>query len=125
MVDLGATTVWEQFDPTEEGIAHYAMYGQKFGRSLCHAWGSGPIALLGTYVAGVRPTGVAYETFDVAPAPGKYESFKAVVPVKSGRVTVRYENGQVSAMATRAGGTLKFAGKEIAMPANEEVSLTK
>lgn len=123
MVDLGATTVWEQFDPTEEGIAHYAMYGQKFGRSLCHAWGSGPIALLGTYVAGVRPTGIAYETFEVAPAPGKYASFKAVVPVKNGKVTVNYENGHVSAIATRDGGTLKFEGKEIAMPENVEVTI--
>lgn len=123
MVDLGATTVWEQFDPNEEGIAHYAMYGQKFGRSLCHAWGSGPIALLGQYIAGVRPTDVAYESFEVAPAPGKYGHFNAVVPVKNGKVTVTYENGGVTALATRAGGVLKFAGRSVVMPAGEEVRI--
>ena len=123
MVDLGATTVWEQYDPTEKGTAHYAMYGQKYGRSLCHAWGSGPLALLGQYVAGVRPTDVAYRTFEVAPAPGSWKKFKAVVPLKDGKVTVTFENGCVTALATRTGGTLRFAGKEVAMPAGEEVRI--
>ena len=43
MVKLGATSIWESFDPSEKGAEHYAMYGMKYGRSLCHAWGGGPI----------------------------------------------------------------------------------
>jgi hypothetical protein len=58
MLKLGATSIWEQYIPEETGVDHYAMYGKKFGRSLCHAWGSGPILLLGRYTAGVRPTSV-------------------------------------------------------------------
>ena len=27
MLDLGATTIWEEFDPAKEGDEHYAMYG--------------------------------------------------------------------------------------------------
>lgn len=46
MLLLGATTVWEQYDPAETGTEHYAMYGMKYGRSLCHAWGAGPVFLL-------------------------------------------------------------------------------
>lgn len=32
MLKLGATTIWEQYDPTESGVAHYGMYGNKFGK---------------------------------------------------------------------------------------------
>ena len=60
MIELGATTVWEQFDPCKNGTEHLEMYGEKYGCSLCHAWGAGPIALLGSYCVGVKPTDIAY-----------------------------------------------------------------
>lgn len=31
MLRLGATTIWEQFDPHKTGAQHYAMYGQGNG----------------------------------------------------------------------------------------------
>ena len=37
MIRLGATTLYELYDPEEEGIEHYAMYGRPYGKSLCHA----------------------------------------------------------------------------------------
>ena len=37
MLSLGATTMWEQFDPREDFPAHYGMYGMKYDRSFCHA----------------------------------------------------------------------------------------
>ena len=43
MVSEGATTFWEQYDPRNEGNAHYAMYGDPFGKSLCHAWAASPV----------------------------------------------------------------------------------
>lgn len=39
MIDLGATTFWEEYDPTQTGDTHYGMYGMPYGKSLCHAWG--------------------------------------------------------------------------------------
>lgn len=39
MLDLGATTFWETYDPAASGSQHYEMYGLPFGKSLCHAWG--------------------------------------------------------------------------------------
>ncbi|MCQ2432104.1 MAG: alpha-rhamnosidase [Clostridia bacterium] len=116
MLKLGATTVWEQFDPRKHGVEHLEMYGMPYGCSLCHAWGSGPIALLGQFCAGVTPTSVGYETFDVAPQPGRYQHFDAVVPVQGGTVAVSYRDGKVKARATVPGGTLKFAGKSCEIP---------
>lgn len=56
MLDLGATTVWEEYNPNLSGAQHYEMYGNKYGKSLCHAWGVSPIYLLGKYYLGVTPT---------------------------------------------------------------------
>jgi alpha-L-rhamnosidase len=30
MLDLGATTFWEEYDPSLKGAEHYAMYGNPF-----------------------------------------------------------------------------------------------
>ena len=122
MLELGATSIWEQFDPNESGAQHYAMYGDPYGRSLCHAWGSGPIYLLGRYVAGVCPTSAGYETFVVAPQPGSYRQFTATVPLPEGSVTVSYDAAarSVTAAATHSGGTLQFAGKFVDIPVGGE-----
>jgi len=97
------------------------MYGDPYGRSLCHAWGSGPIYLLGRYVAGVCPTSVGYETFVVAPQPGSYKQFTATVPLPEGSVTVSYDAAaqSVTATATHPGGTLQYAGKFVEIPVGE------
>ncbi len=121
MLELGATSIWEQFDPNETGAQHYSMYGDPYGRSLCHAWGSGPIYLLGRYVAGVCATSVGYETYDVCPQPGNYRHFTATVPLPEGSVTVSYDGdaGTVTATATHSGGTLRFADQSVAIPVGE------
>lgn len=121
MLELGATAIWEQFDPREQGAQHYAMYGDPYGRSLCHAWGSGPICFLEQYVAGVENTGVGWDTFDVAPQNGLYRHFEAECPIGDGQVRVTFDadRREVTARATRPGGTLKYAGQEVKMPAGE------
>ena len=48
----------------------YDMYGDKYFKSLCHAWGASPIYLIGRYIVGLRPTSAGYETFEVAPQTG-------------------------------------------------------
>ena len=110
MLDAGATAVWEAYDPAQNGDAHYAMYGAPFGKSLCHAWGSGPILLLCRYVAGVQPTGVGGRTFRVAPDPGRWQSFRAAVPAGAGEVRLAYQAPRVTVCATAPGGVF-FDGK--------------
>ncbi len=109
MIDLGATTIWEEFDPKMQGAEHYAMYGSAYSKSLCHAWGAGPIFLLGRYVLGVYPTSPGYKTFEVKPVKGFYKyfaHFKGRVPLpKGGCIEVSYENGNASAKQIRDDGT--------------------
>ena len=123
MIKLGATSVWEQFDPTKKGAEHYEMYGRAFGCSLCHTWGSGPILLLGKYVAGVSITSVGGKTFKVEPNTVIYESFKATVPVNGGTVTVEYKNGRVTVLSTADGGTLVFNEKAYTIPVNKQLTI--
>ena len=122
MLRLGATTIWEQFDPRESGTEHLAMYGSKYGRSLCHAWGSGPIYLLGRYCLGVAPTDVAYRTFTVEPKLGRYTEMEGTVPLCGGKVDVRWKDGKVTVLSTKAGGTLRVGGKDYPLPAGEAVT---
>ena len=122
MLKLGATTIWEQYDPTESGVAHYGMYGSKFGKSLCHAWGSGPIYLLGRYCLGVRPTSVGAKTFAVEPNPGLYRELHGRVPVGNAYVDVDLEDGKLSVKTPLDGGTLIWGGKEY--PIEKDTTLT-
>ena len=105
MLREGATSVWEAYDPTQRGAEHFAMYGSAFGKSLCHAWGSGPILLLSRYCAGVYPTSVGGETFNVEPDPGRYHAFDATIPIGSGTVRVKYSAPTVTVETDVPGGT--------------------
>lgn len=98
MLDRGAVTFWETFDPKEEGRAQYGMYGDPFGKSLCHAWGASPIYLLGRYFLGVRPTSPGYETYEVKPQIQYFDRLDCVVPVgeKSVHIVLRDQELRVT-----------------------------
>ena len=120
MIKLGATSIWEQYIPEQNGIEHYGMYGQKFGCSLCHAWGGGPIYLLGRYCLGVYPTSVGYATFTVEPKRGMYKFIDGKVPLPDGgEVTVKMDAHSCTVVTNREGGTLVLAGKEYSLPVGE------
>ena len=46
MLKLGATSVWETYDPKQKGDEHFAMYGRPFGKSLMSCLGSKPSLLI-------------------------------------------------------------------------------
>lgn len=121
MISLGATTVWEAYDPSKSGAEHYAMYGSKFGKSLCHAWGSGPILLLGKYIAGVSVSSFAGKEYVVKPEPGSYSSFSAVVPIGNGTVNVDYHKGKLSVFSEVSGGILKYKNKDYLIPTGQKL----
>ena len=94
------------------------MYGDHFGRSLCHAWGSGPIYFLGRYCLGVYAADIAYKRFIVAPQPGIYKSFKGTVPLPQGEVHVEYAEDKLTVSTDQPGGEVHWNGKVYALKPN-------
>lgn len=117
MLDLGATSIWEQFDPSETGDEHYAMYGRPFGRSLCHCWGAGPVYLCGRHILGVAPTAPGYAQYEVRPNPGDLRRVEGAVPTPDGSLSVRIEDGRVRVSSTcRGEGVLLWQGQRAPLP---------
>jgi len=124
MLELGATTVWEAFDPTQNGAEHYAMYGMRFGKSLCHAWGATPVYLFGRYYLGVYATAPGYATFEVAPQLGGLGEIEGTVPVGAGDVYVHLTKSALRVKSDVPGGTLIWDGKRIPLIPGEEMKLS-
>ena len=121
MLKLGATTIWEEFDPTLSGTQHYAMYGNKYAKSLCHAWGAGPVYLFGRYYLGVYPTSAGFETFNVEPRLGGLEKIEGTVPANEGQVKIFCDGKKLSVLATKSGGTLIWNGQKYPLEPNVEL----
>lgn len=86
MLTAGHGTFWEEF-PTP-GISPFEMYGRPFGKSLCHAWGSAPAALLPEILLGIRPVEHGWKRFTVEPALGQIDWAAAIVPTPHGSIFV-------------------------------------
>lgn len=123
MIDLGATTIWEEYNPALSGTEHYKMYGGKYNKSLCHAWGAAPIYLLGKYFLGVEPLSDGFETFSIKPHLGSFKYIKGTVPIKDGKVDIHLTEDTLSVIATKDGGKLIFGGKEYTLKSNEELKI--
>lgn len=119
MLKLGATSVWEAYDERQSGAGHYGMYGTPYAKSLCHAWGSGPILLLINKIAGIDPVVAADGTFKVCPAENFPVPYRATAPVKDGYVTVEYDGENAKASGNVRGGKLCFKGQISEIPAAE------
>lgn len=121
MLKMGATTLYEEYDPAMQGREHYAMYGNPYEKSLCHAWSASPIYLLGAYRLGVKNTGIAYDHFEVAPNPGDLGTFSGRVPLLGGYVQVAVEETCIRAKATVPGGTFLYGDCRRVMEPGEEI----
>ncbi len=123
MLDLGATTVWEEFDPSMSGAEHYAMYGGKYQKSLCHAWGASPIYLLGKYFLGVTGTSAGYETFEIRPQLGRFGFIEGTLPVRNGKVYIYLSKEKLCVKSDATGGTLLWDGKKYGLTPNESIEI--
>ena len=122
MLELGATSFWEQYDPKKSGTEHYEMYGLKYGVSLCHAWGAGPILLFGKYYLGVRPTAPGYQKFVVEPHLIGGKKISGQVPTPTGVICVEVSDKEVVIENHSQGtGELHINGMTVAIPAGETI----
>ena len=124
MLNLGATSFWELYNPSEKGVAHYAMYGRRYGKSLCHAWGASPTYLLGKYYLGVTPTQPGFAAYEVKPNLGGLEWIEGDVPAPFGRIHVKFDKKSVSVLSDGGKGVLVLpTGQRVDIPAGREISM--
>ncbi len=123
MIKLGATSIWEAYDPSKSGAEHYEMYGDKFGKSLCHAWGAGPIILLSRFCMGVQPAEAAYKAFEVHPNPGLYREMSGSVPLPNGKIDIEFKDGTLSVFSTASGGYVLHRGEKIFIEPNVRLEI--
>ncbi len=76
MIESPLSTLWEGW-----GIGG-AGFG---GGSYNHAWSGGPLTVLSSYIAGIRPITPAFESFLVNPNIGNLNFINAVVPMLDGQ----------------------------------------
>ena len=111
MIDLGATTFWEDFhtDWLKEDVAPitelvpagkkdiHGDFGaycyQGFRHSLCHGWASGPTAWLSQHVLGVEIVEPGYKTVKINPHLGNLEWVEGSVPTPYGDIKVSHKKG--------------------------------
>ena len=111
MLDLGATTFWEDFNiewtknaaridelvPEGKVDVHrtYGDYCYKgFRHSLCHGWASGPTAWLSRHVLGVEVVEPGFKKVRIVPHLGNLNWVEGTFPTPFGIIKVRHEKGQ-------------------------------
>ena len=119
----GADTLWEEYNPDLEGSEHYSMYGEPYGKSMCHAWGAGPVYLFGRYYLGVYPTSSGFKTFEVRPNLGGLNKISGVVPVGEGTVEISLDSEKLCVKADVSGGTLIWKDERYEIIPGEDITL--
>lgn len=89
----GTTTFWEAYSPRETAAKMYSFYSRPFGKSLCHAWSSGPAAVLPTVLLGLRPLTDGWKTFEISPKLGSISWLSSAIPTPQGTITVDISDG--------------------------------
>ena len=93
MLDAGAVTFWEEYDPAKPPAQQYEMYGDPYGKSLCHAWAASPIYLLARYFVGLRPLSPGGADYEARPESRFFRELDATFPMGGRLVRIRLENG--------------------------------
>ncbi len=111
MLDEGATSFWEAYDESQKGAEKYAMYGRKYGKSLCHAWGASPLYLIGRYFIGLSPVDGG-GSFRLEPKLAGLGDVRSVMPLSQGEVSVCKQGNRLRVYSNALGGKLIVEGKE-------------
>ncbi len=108
MLDLGATTFWEDFDITwlenaaridemvpEGKVDIHQTYGgycyKQFRHSLCHGWASGPTSWLTQYILGVNILEPGCKKILIQPHLGDLKWVKGSFPTPYGIINITHE----------------------------------
>lgn len=125
MLEEGATSFWEKYNPSESGTEHLAMYGRPYGKSLCHAWGASPVYLLGKYYLGVKPTKPDYAEFVVEPSLGGLKWISGGVPTNHGVINVYMDQHTIKVKAPKGKCKLLFRSKKNPVASDGNIRLSQ
>ena len=120
MLDLGATTLWEDFDmewlkenplpvdalpePSRKNIhADFGRFCYKGLRhSLCHGWSAGFIYVFYDYILGIKPLTEGYGKIKIEPHLCGLKFAEGKLPTVHGLISVRHEtvDGRLSSMVS-------------------------
>ncbi len=118
MLDLGATTFWEDFNIgwmenasridqllTAGKIDVHAAYGaycyEGYRHSLCHGWASGPTTWLSRYVLGVEPLDAGCKTVRIKPELGDLEWVKGTFPTPKGVIEIEHKKDKTGKIVSK------------------------
>lgn len=123
MLKEGAVTFWEEYISDQDEKEKYAMYGDLYGKSLCHAWGAAPVYLMGRYMAGVYPLLPGYEEFAISPYLEPFGEVRFQIPVCNGSVWIEKRNDRITIKTDRKGGNLIWQGKKLELIPGQEITV--
>ena len=109
MLDLGATTFWEDFDidwtknaarideiVPQDKIDVHTSYGKhcyiKLRHSLCHGWASGPAPFLMKHILGVKVLDAGCKRVKISPNLCGLEWVKGTFPTPQGLIEIEHRN---------------------------------
>ena len=121
MLNRGAQTFWEEYRPEDSEEEQYGMYGDKYGKSLCHAWGANPLYLIGRYCMGIECTAPGYQSFVVEPQLSLFDHFEVEYPLNEGNLYMKYSNCKLEVLVDISGGTLCVNGKKYILKVNQKI----
>ena len=110
MLDLGATTFWEDFNidwmenaaridelVPEDKVDVHSSYGGYcyvgFRHSFCHGWASGPTSWLSRYVLGVQVLEPGCRKVKIEPHLGNLNRVEGSFPTPQGVIRIKHEKG--------------------------------
>ena len=108
MLDMGATSFWEDFDiewlknaaPVTDVVPEgkddiHGDFGKycytQFRHSLCHGWAGNPTAFMSQYVLGIFPVEAGFKKVAVKPSLGNLKYAKGKFPTPYGAITVEHK----------------------------------
>lgn len=111
MLDMGATSFWEDFDlswmENSAPIDRFPEIGEKdihgdfgkhcyagFRHSLCHGWSCGPIAFLMRKLGGLEILEAGSKKLSIRPVSGGLEEYEICYPIPQGTVHIAYRHGK-------------------------------
>jgi hypothetical protein len=120
MINLGATTFWEDFNldwlpgagridelPEDGKVDIHKSYGDHcykgYRHSFCHGWASGPTAWLSEYVLGVKVIEPGCKKVKIEPHLGDLRWVEGTYPTPYGPIKVRHEKASDGKVITTVG----------------------